>query len=147
MLPITEFYTHSRMLDGHLNKCKTCCKSDSKSNIEKNKLNPNWIANERSRCRKKQSPINKSKINSLACSEAKKNWRIRNKEKISCHSKVRRAIKNGSLTKLPCEICGDCKSEAHHDDYSQPLNVRWLCSKHHAEHHISIREKELFKKI
>jgi formylmethanofuran dehydrogenase subunit E len=39
------------------------------------------------------------------------------------------------LARLACEVCGDKKAEAHHDDYSKPLDVRWLCTTHHAEWH------------
>lgn len=45
------------------------------------------------------------------------------------------AIKKGKLIRQPCEVCGDLKSEAHHDDYSKPLIVRWLCKDHHEEWH------------
>ena len=51
------------------------------------------------------------------------------------------AIQSGKLIKQPCEVCGLEKSEAHHDDYSLPLSVRWLCRDHHAEHH----RKEFWK--
>jgi hypothetical protein len=44
-------------------------------------------------------------------------------------------IKAGNLIKKPCEICGDLKVHAHHDDYHKPLHVRWLCAKHHREFH------------
>lgn len=45
-------------------------------------------------------------------------------------------IKNGWLIRQPCEICKtDINVEAHHDDYSKPIDVRWLCKLHHAEHH------------
>lgn len=47
-----------------------------------------------------------------------------------------RAIKRGQLVKQPCEVCQTEQNvEAHHDDYLKPLEVRWLCKKHHAEHH------------
>jgi hypothetical protein len=48
---------------------------------------------------------------------------------------VSRAIKSGRLIRQPCEVCGDIRVDAHHDDYSKPLNVRWLCRTHHIEHH------------
>jgi hypothetical protein len=32
-------------------------------------------------------------------------------------------------------VCGEPEAQAHHDDYAKPLDVRWLCNKHHREHH------------
>ena len=51
------------------------------------------------------------------------------------HWTVHNAIRDGRLVREPCEVCGAEKSDAHHDDYSQPLAVRWLCRKHHGEQH------------
>lgn len=45
------------------------------------------------------------------------------------------AIRQGVIVPQPCEVCGATNAEAHHDDYSKPLNVRWLCKPHHEEHH------------
>ena len=39
------------------------------------------------------------------------------------------------MTRQPCEVCGNAKAQAHHDDYGKPLDVRWLCTTHHAEWH------------
>ena len=47
-------------------------------------------------------------------------------------------VKRGKVIKLPCEICGDPKSEAHHNDYSKPLDVIWFCRNCHMEYHKSI---------
>lgn len=55
--------------------------------------------------------------------------------KSSAHSAVSRAIKDGTLTRQPCEVCGDIRSVAHHGDYLKPLEVRWLCAAHHADWH------------
>lgn len=60
--------------------------------------------------------------------------RKRDKVKVNARAKVERAIKKGLLQVLPCEKIGlDCrgKMEAHHHDYSKPLEINWLCSFHH----------------
>lgn len=46
---------------------------------------------------------------------------------------LRNAVRLGKIQKQPCEICGDPKVEAHHDDYNKPFEVRWLCRQHHCE--------------
>jgi hypothetical protein len=46
-----------------------------------------------------------------------------------------RLIRDGKVTKKPCETCGAEKSEMHHDDYDKPKEIRWLCRLcHKAEH-------------
>jgi len=54
--------------------------------------------------------------------------------KSDAHIKVRNAIRSGKLRPQPCIVCGE-KAEAHHSDYSKPLDVDWLCRKHHALWH------------
>jgi hypothetical protein len=48
---------------------------------------------------------------------------------------VARALRAGTLTKLPCSVCGNTKSESHHEDYTKPLEVIWFCRQHHSTHH------------
>lgn len=57
--------------------------------------------------------------------------------------KVRNAIKSGVLIRLPCKVCGDKKSHAHHEDYAKPLDVIWLCPKHHKEEHQKMKTATL----
>jgi len=48
------------------------------------------------------------------------------------HDIVRREVKCGRLVRQPCERCGSRRGlTAHHEDYSRPLNVRWLCLRCH----------------
>lgn len=56
-------------------------------------------------------------------------WKARNAIKVSCHKTVLLAIKSGKLLRPDaCDKCGQGgRIEAHHDDYSKPLEVRWLC--------------------
>lgn len=49
---------------------------------------------------------------------------------------VGRARAAGTLRRNPCEVCGAPKAEAHHDDYAQPLAVRWLCRTCHRQWHV-----------
>ena len=51
-------------------------------------------------------------------------WIKRNKQKHAAHSAVYRALKRGTLIKVPCH-CGAIKVESHHEDYSKPLEVIW----------------------
>lgn len=53
--------------------------------------------------------------------------------------KVSTEIESGRLTRLPCEVCGKENADAHHHDYSKPLDVQWLCRRHHARSHAMIR--------
>lgn len=48
---------------------------------------------------------------------------------------LRHAIRKGIVKKMPCRECGSVDSQAHHSDYNKPLDVIWLCSKHHHEWH------------
>lgn len=49
--------------------------------------------------------------------------------------KVNHAVASGRLVRKPCEVCGSPRSQAHHPDYSKPLDVIWLCAPHHAAEH------------
>jgi len=56
---------------------------------------------------------------------------------------VRRALKNGELVRQPCELCGSTANiNAHHDNYSKPLAVRWLCRGCHMKEHSRIKKKK-----
>jgi hypothetical protein len=65
--------------------------------------------------------------------------RLDHPEQQRAHHAVNNALRDGRLTKGPCERepWGDCwgRMEAHHDDYSKPLDVRWFCSSHHGLEH------------
>lgn len=62
-------------------------------------------------------------------------YRARYPERHSARRAVARALKNGTLVRLPCEVCGSLKTQAHHDDYSKPLEVTWLCFRDHRARH------------
>ena len=57
------------------------------------------------------------------------------KEKLQCRHQVFIALKKGLLKRESCEFCGISKTEAHHKDYSKPLQVNWVCKEHHINLH------------
>jgi len=76
------------------------------------------------------------RLNALAVQR----YRARNAEKYAAHLEVRKAIAADMLAKPSCcELAhlGGCSGrlEAHHHDYSRPLEVRWLCVSHHQSRH------------
>lgn len=49
------------------------------------------------------------------------------------------AIKRGHLIKQPCQQCGAFDVQAHHHDYSKPLDIVWLCKPCHLAEHTAHR--------
>ena len=131
--PLSDFYKHPQMADGHLNKCKECAKKDSDDNFKRKQEDPNWQIKERERQRKKQA--NRRDLG-MVKSYKRKNDYIKTKEK---YGEYLSAIKNGKLTPQPCAVCGKDKTQGHHEDYSKPLDVVWLCIRHHQDRHIHLR--------
>ena len=61
------------------------------------------------------------------------------KEKAAAHYEVKKALKDGRLTRQPCEVSGSLESIAHHPDYSKKIDVRWLCRSEHQLEHARLR--------
>jgi hypothetical protein len=57
------------------------------------------------------------------------------RKKANARSYLNVYVRLGKVRKMPCEVCSNPKSEAHHDDYNKPLEVKWLCRPHHLEYH------------
>jgi len=126
--PLTEFYKHSQMADGHVNKCKECNKNDVSANRNKN------LEKYREYDRKRGKIPERIKANT----EINRAWRAEDTRRVLAHTSVARAIRNGSLFRLPCVRCGEAKSLAHHEDYDKPLEVMWLCQPCHKQRHKEI---------
>ena len=115
--PLDSFYKHSRMRDGHLNKCKTCTKADVSQNYHSNR--EHYVEYETTR-----RPLRKPQTNT-SYDPLKRQARI-----ITSN-----AIRTKKLIRNVCEVCGEANTEAHHEDYTRPLEVQWLCRRHHLERH------------
>lgn len=137
-LPLVEFYPHKYMADGHLNKCKECTKQYEKDRraskparlMEYEKSRSNLPHRVEARNRYAKTPEGR-----LARDRAVKAQNRRRPIQRAARIQVGNALRSGKLVKQPCEVCGEIKVHGHHDDYSKPLDVRWLCTTHHAAWH------------
>ena len=128
--PLSEFYKHPRMADGHVNKCKECNRNDVTANRNKNIEK----VREYDRARGKEPERIK------ASREIIRAWRNEDSRRVLAHTSVARAIRNGSLVRQPCVRCGEAKSLAHHEDYDKPLEVVWLCQPCHKQRHKEMKK-------
>lgn len=96
-------------------------------------------------CRWRAENKDKTRAYKAANREAVKaiqdSFKARNPEKYAAWTILRNALAAGKVVKGVCEQCGAVKVEGHHDDYTKPLEVRWLCKKHHVEHHRLFKAK------
>ena len=138
------FYKHPEMADGRLNVCIECIKSYEKSYREKNidrikeydRNRPNQKErNKKNRVRNLYS--NLSEEERKKDTDRKSEWRRKNKAKASAHAKVSRALLSGNLVRpVRCSDCGnETDIQAHHEDYSKPIEVEWLCQPCHKKRH------------
>lgn len=137
---LSDFYKHPRMGDGHVNKCKECNKQDVRENRKKRE--DYYNAYDRLRNtedhRKEYNKRNESKPERQAKIKAYKHeWNKRyDAKKKAATAAVSNALRDGKIEKWPCWVCGTTESvEGHHPNYDAPLDVIWLCTKHHAEVH------------
>lgn len=144
--PLSEYYKHKAMSDGHLNKCKVCTKNDANKhradNIEKVREYDRNRPNKEERA-KKSIEYQKTEKGKEVRRKATQNYR-KDKIRNQAHMDLNNALKYGKITKPSnCSNCGiDCNPHGHHDDYSKALDVRWLCVKCHNDFHNAVREKQ-----
>jgi hypothetical protein len=114
MKSLLDFYRHPQMGDGHLNFCMVCV-------------------------RKRAAAHRLANIDRLREYDRGRGFRVYDRNKVKARNLTKIAIGQGILKVRPCERCGFALGvEAHHEDYDKPLEIVWLCKKHHAERHIEI---------
>ena len=144
-LPLSEFYEHPMMADGHLGKCKDCTKKDTAARVAEKMKDPRWVEQEMERHRIKQQLRRLSGRDKKLSPEKKREVQKRHREKYpdraSARAAVSQATRKKTIIREPCVVCGASNSQAHHDDYSKPLEVMWLCPAHHAARHVHLRRQ------
>ena len=133
--PLDDFYAHRKMRDGRLGKCKECTKRDSKASRARSP--EHYQAYERERAT--------DFVRRVRARRYQRRSYHRDPEKFRARMIVARALRSGKLRRGACEVCQTTvQVHAHHDDYAQPLKVRWLCVRHHHDAHAKTRAKVPF---
>ena len=118
---LSDFYRHTKMADGRVNKCKECNKKDVRTNRRSNL--DKYRAYDRQRGNRQENKYHRD-------------YRKKYPQKVRARRKVAYEISLGNIKSKPCEKCGyKGVTHAHHDDYHYPLNIRWLCPACHREWH------------
>lgn len=113
--PFDAFYKRSASVDGLQAKCKLCCREYN---------NKTW--------RKYHDPA-KAKIRTAL-------YHARHPEKVAAEHRLRQAVYTGRVAKATaCEVCQEVlpanEIDGHHQDYSKPFDVEWLCRGCHMKRH------------
>ena len=121
---VYEFYKDKYCKDGLCCRCKSCMREYEKTE-----------AGIEVRRRYRSTTAGKE-----TCRKAEAKYHRLNPEKRKAIRIVRRALDAGKITRpFLCEICfKKCKPEGHHEDYSKPLEVNWLCTECHNKQGVKV---------
>ena len=113
-LPPAGFYARPARPGGLHPWCKDCCRSSIRARY--------WADREHVRERHaKNYADNRAAVmaRTAARERCRRAWTLHN------------ATRGGTVVPEPCLFCESPDTHAHHHDYTQPLAVTWLCSRHH----------------
>ena len=136
-----EFYR------GMARKCKECHKDAVRNNRAENVAHYRQYDAERFQtdpkvlARHKRYQATEAGKASMVASRMK--WLMANADKRAAHVILGSAVMSGRKEKpLTCSACGSGgRIHGHHEDYSKPLDVIWLCPKCHHSRHSNVPEK------
>lgn len=142
--PLSKFYKHKKMSDGHVNKCKECNKIDVRNNRAKRsdyyREYDAWRLKNQPQVKERHKAYRKTDSGNEAMRESRDRWSLRNPEKRAAHVILGNAIKSGKVKKPTS--CSKCMKfmrsrilHGHHFDYTKPLEVEWLCVYCHIDEH------------
>lgn len=147
--PLVDFYKHPSGLFGRLHRCKECHKAAVRRNRLENAeyykaydrarawLPERVLARQRNQTRRAKDRDLREIDNTH-----RREWAARHAVQRQANIAVGNAIRDGRLVPGPCERCGSEEHiHAHHEDYTKPLHVTWLCRTCHGLRHREINEE------
>ncbi len=140
--PLAEFYKHPTGKNGFNAQCKMCVRQA----IGVYQNTPQFkdyqkMYRSSEKCRESKKAYQTSARGKQTYLENTLRYNAQNPEKKAVHVATSRAIRSGVLIRQPCEVCQNPKTDGHHPDYSKPLEVLWLCRKHHLDLHREQRDQ------
>lgn len=143
---LSEFYKDKRAKDGLYTSCKNCHFKAQKKFFKKYRKTERYKKNKKKDNKKYHKTDKYKKYQNKYQKEYQREYHKRTdkdeRKKYLCRQKTNWLIREGVLIKQPCEVCEEIKTQAHHEDYDKPLEVNWLCKKHHVELHLKQKEKK-----
>ncbi len=135
----SRYHKKKGTCDGLRHACKECTNADNRKRWSSNKAAYNITSKEWAAANKetkKKSCKNWVENNREKYNGYHSKYRQNNPKKVKARMIVKDAIRHGTMTRQQCKIfdCFDI-GEAHHEDYRKPLDVEWLCTKHHKQLH------------
>jgi hypothetical protein len=152
--PFSGFRNNASKKDGKAGECRDC------ERVRKREQRKNWTPEQKSHYRSLPS-VKRAKANyrkteqyKLAARPGERRRRqhkyradpeyrakviaklkaAKTPEKNRARRALGRALTKGKIQKQPC-ACGNTRAHGHHEDYSKPLEVTWLCASCHSKLH------------
>lgn len=135
---LESFYRDSGKKDGLSSHCKSC-RNAYEQTKDRKEAKRRYHTSERGRARRRKNCAiyNRTEKGKATARRHGKRWRNKNQDKIAAHKLLNSTIKTGEIVRPKCcEECGNkCRPHGHHEDYSKPLDVLWLCRACHMKKH------------
>lgn len=135
---VVEFYS------GVKNRCKDCHKKKVRENREaKADYYREYDANRFKhdpKVKERHKKYQATDAGKSAMRRAREKWLNEKPEARAAHIILGNAVRDGRVIKpATCTKCGCMPKRrnlhAHHHDYTKPVDVNWLCSQCHSDHH------------
>lgn len=118
-------------------------RAENKERAKKKHLE--WLSKNRERVRRVHNEYRKTenykKCRQKTQLQRQRAYYAKYPDKIQARILLGEELKKKKIIKSSCEVCREVKHiQGHHEDYSKPLNVMWLCQWHHSQLHYSEKE-------